>query len=144
MRGRRKGATDWQTVVWDIPRAQKLGLLGKDQWKKQPKTMLINRATGEICRLVASDALHGMPYAAEELDGYVNGEIAPQRAPLSVAALTAQASAPAVQEPAQGAAEAEYSVGRADQTDSTDDDSWRQAPDSEPTWPATAQPGGAA
>lgn len=88
MRGRRKGATDWQTVVWDIPRAQKLGLLGKDQWKKQPKTMLINRATGEICRLVAADALHGMPYAAEELDGYVHGEIAPKRAPLSVAALT--------------------------------------------------------
>lgn len=89
MRGRRKGADDWQTVVWDIPRAQKLGLLGKDQWKKQPKTMLINRATGEICRLVAADALHGMPYAAEELDGYVHGETVQQkRAPLSVAALT--------------------------------------------------------
>jgi hypothetical protein len=89
MRGRRKGATDWQTVVWDIPRARLLGLLGKDQWKKQPKTMLINRATGEICRLVAADALHGMPYAAEELDGYVHGEAVQQkRAPLSVAALT--------------------------------------------------------
>lgn len=96
MRGRRKGATDWQTVVWDIPRAQKLGLLGKDQWKKQPKTMLINRATGEICRLVAADALHGMPYAAEELDGYVQGEIAQPRARLSVAALTGGAPAPAV------------------------------------------------
>jgi hypothetical protein len=92
MRGRRKGATEWQTVVWDIPRAQKLGLLGKDQWKKQPKTMLINRATGEICRLVAADALHGMPYAAEELDGYVHGEIAQSKAPLSVAALTAPAA----------------------------------------------------
>lgn len=88
MRGRRKGATDWQEVVWDIPRAQKLGLLGKDQWKKQPKTMLINRATGEICRLVAADVLHGMPYAAEELDGYVHGEIAQPKARLSVAALT--------------------------------------------------------
>lgn len=96
MRGRRKDATDWQTVVWDIPRAQKLGLLGKDQWKKQPKTMLINRATGEICRLVAADALHGMPYAAEELDGYVQGEIAQPRARLSVAALTGPVSAPAV------------------------------------------------
>ncbi|MET7975808.1 hypothetical protein ABZW44_22735 [Streptomyces mirabilis] len=91
MRGRRKGAEKWQEVVWDIPRAQKLGLLGKDQWKKQPKTMLIARATGEICRLVASDALHGMPYAAEELDGYVHGEVVQQKAPLSVAALTAPA-----------------------------------------------------
>jgi hypothetical protein len=89
MRGRRKGADQWQEVVWDIPRARLLGLLGKDQWKKQPKTMLINRATGEICRLVASDALHGMPYAAEELDGYVHGDfVRPQRAPLSIAALT--------------------------------------------------------
>jgi hypothetical protein len=94
MRGRRKGATDWQEVVWDIPRAQKLGLLGKDQWKKQPKTMLINRATGEICRLVAADVLHGMPYAAEELDGYVHGEIAQPKARLSVAALTGSASPP--------------------------------------------------
>jgi hypothetical protein len=92
MRGRRKGADKWQQVVWDIPRARLLGLLNKDQWKKQPKTMLIARATGEICRLVASDALHGMPYAAEELDGYVHGEIVqPKQAPLSVAALTAPA-----------------------------------------------------
>lgn len=90
MRGRRKGGEKWQEVVWDIPRARLLGLLNKDQWKKQPKTMLINRATGEICRLVASDALHGMPYAAEELDGYVHGEVVQQkRAPLSVAAITA-------------------------------------------------------
>lgn len=92
MRGRRKGASEWQTVLWDIPRAQRLGLLGKDQWKKQPKTMLINRATGEICRLIAADALHGMPYAAEELDGYVHGEVAQTKAPLSIAQLTTPAS----------------------------------------------------
>jgi hypothetical protein len=91
MRGRRKGAEGWQTVVWDIPRARLMGLLNKDQWKKQPKTMLVARATGELCRLIASDALHGLPYAAEEVDGYVHGEIAPAKAPLSVAALTAPA-----------------------------------------------------
>lgn len=94
MRGRRKGAEKWQEVEWDLDRARQLGLLGKDQWKKQPKTMLIARATGEICRLVASDALHGMPYVAEELEGYVHGEaVQPKRAPLSVAALTAPAPA---------------------------------------------------
>ncbi|MEU9611820.1 hypothetical protein AB0D56_09745 [Streptomyces sp. NPDC048209] len=101
MRGRRKGAENWQTVVWDIPRAQKLGLLGKDQWKKQPKTMLIARATGELCRLIASDALHGLPYAAEEVEDYVHGEVAPAKAPLSIAALTA----PAPQQPATPAAQ---------------------------------------
>lgn len=99
MRGRRKGADKWQEVEWDTDRARQLGLLGKDQWKKQPKTMLIARATGEICRLVAADALHGMPYVAEELDGYVHGEaVQPKRAPLSVAALTAT---PPPQQPAE-------------------------------------------
>lgn len=96
MRGRRKGADAWQTVVWDIPRVTRMGLLGKDQWKKQPKTMLIARATGEVCRLIASDALHGLPYAAEEIDGYVHGEVAPAKAPLSVAAITAPTSEPSV------------------------------------------------
>lgn len=98
MRGRRKGAEAWQTVVWDTNRARQMGLLNKDQWKKQPKTMLIARATGEICRLIAADALHGMPYVAEELAGYVHGEVVQQKAPLSVAALTA----PAAPEPEQG------------------------------------------
>lgn len=59
-----------QEVVWTIQRARELGLTSKDQWKKQPATMLTARATGEICRLVASDVLHAMPYAAEELDGF--------------------------------------------------------------------------
>lgn len=66
-----------QEVTWTIARARDLGLLGKDQWKKQPATMLTARATGEICRLIASDVLHAMPYAAEELDGF---RAAPRRA----------------------------------------------------------------
>lgn len=68
MRGRRKGEDDWQVVEWDIARAARLGLATKAQWKSQPRTMLIARATGEICRLIASDAIHAMPYVAEELD----------------------------------------------------------------------------
>lgn len=68
MRGKRKGERAWQTVEWTIQRAAQLGLTGKDQWKKQPQTMLIARATGEICRLIAADVLYAMPYAAEELD----------------------------------------------------------------------------
>lgn len=67
MRGRRAGEQDWQTVTWTIDRANRLGLTGREQWKKQPQSMLVARATGEICRLVASDVLHAMPYAAEEL-----------------------------------------------------------------------------
>jgi len=70
MRGRRRGEEEWQNVEWTIERAAELGLTGKAEWKKQPKTMLVARATGEVCRLIAADVLHAMPYAAEELDGF--------------------------------------------------------------------------
>ena len=104
--------------------------------------MLINRATGEICRLVASDALHGMPYAAEELDGYVHGEIAPQKAPLSVAAITAPQPAHAAPEAPQQPAEPEYTVARDDESD---DGLWdHDAVNGSTDWPEPAQPGSGA
>lgn len=71
MRGQRLGPNGYEEIQesdWDIERAERLGLTGKSEWKKQPKTMLTARATGEICRLVAADVLYAMPYAAEELD----------------------------------------------------------------------------
>ena len=67
MRGRRRGTSEWQEVVWTIQRAQQLGLTGKDQWKKQPQTMLIARATTELVRLVAADAILGIGYSVEEI-----------------------------------------------------------------------------
>lgn len=100
MRGRRAGAENWQTVEWTIERAQRLGLTGKDQWKKQPKTMLVARATGEVCRLVASDALYAMPYASEELDasqmGFRNTSGAPRRHS-AAEMLSGQTQAPALE-----------------------------------------------
>ncbi|MFC3504835.1 hypothetical protein ACFOOK_28240 [Micromonospora krabiensis] len=65
--GRRKGDTEWQTSTWDLDRAAKLGLLGKTQWKQQPAAMLVARATAEVCRWIASDAIMGMPYTVEEI-----------------------------------------------------------------------------
>lgn len=139
MRGRRKGATDWQEVEWDIPRARLLGLLGKDQWKKQPKTMLIARATGEISRLVASDALHGMPYAQEELDGDRSlVQAIAEQSPLSVAALRATSRQPEVPAQIAPAAEPEYAVTRDDQTTGGAWDS--DAAEGSTDWPETAQP----
>jgi hypothetical protein len=67
VRGLRKGETEWQTSTWDIDRARRLDLLKKDQWQKQPQAMLVARATAEVCRWIASDAVMGMPYAAEEI-----------------------------------------------------------------------------
>lgn len=135
--GRRadEGDDAWQTVTWTLARAGQLGLLEKKEWKKQPQTMLVARATGEICRLIASDVLHGVPYAAEELDGYVHGEIAPAKAPLSVAALTA----PAVPQTAEPA----YTVSRDDADETADDGLWDAAAANGSTdWPETATPGG--
>jgi hypothetical protein len=129
MRGRRKDAENWQTVTWDIPRAQRLGLLNKDQWKKQPKTMLIARATGELARLIASDVLHGMPYAAEELDAQPRisvEQVAPAQ-PLSVAALTA---APVIDQ--------SHTAPASEDDGTTDDTGWQ--PDAEPAeWPTGPQ-----
>lgn len=66
---RRRGDTEWQTSVWTIERATLAGLVGgkNPNWKTNPTAMLVARATAEGSRWVASDALMGMPYSAEEL-----------------------------------------------------------------------------
>jgi hypothetical protein len=115
MRGRRKGSETWQQVRWDLPRAALMKLTEKPEWKKQPQNMLVARATGELSRLIASDALHGMPYAAEELEGTVHAEIVPDRPPLNIAALTAPLATPAP-------VDAEYTVTR----DDAASDGWDQ------------------
>lgn len=121
MRGRRKGAENWQSVEWTIARAQQLGLLNKDQWKKQPQSMLVARATGELCRLIASDALHGMPYVSEELEGTTTGEVVPAKAPLSVAALTTPAAPAPQPEPAPVADGYSVQIGNGEWDPDTDD-----------------------
>lgn len=68
VRGRRKGSEHDQESVWTLDRAKGLGLAGKDNWRKQPAAMLVARATAECARLIAADALLGMPYAIEELN----------------------------------------------------------------------------
>lgn len=85
--GRRRGEENWQESVWTIDRAKKLGLLSKDQWMKQPAAMLVARATAEVCRWVASDAIMGMPYAAEEIGDQPEHVAAPATRRLTVAEL---------------------------------------------------------
>lgn len=67
MRGRRRGESEWTKVQWTIDRAKGLGLVGKDNWKKQPAAMLVARATGELARLIAADAILGIGYTIEEV-----------------------------------------------------------------------------
>ncbi len=66
--GRRKGSDIVQRSVWTMDRARGLGLANRDNYRKQPGAMLVARGTAEVCRLIASDVLLGMPYAVEELD----------------------------------------------------------------------------
>jgi hypothetical protein len=67
MKGLRRGDTEWQTVTWTIDRAKDLGLTGKENWKKQPQAMLLARATSELARLIAADAILGIGYTVEEI-----------------------------------------------------------------------------
>lgn len=80
-KGRRKGDPDdvVHTSTWTLDRASKLGLTGKDNWRKQPEAMLIARATSEVARMVASDALLGVAYSVEELSDGGDEPPAPSR-----------------------------------------------------------------
>src|SRR5215475_6302096 len=68
MRGRRADAdlADPPTeVIWTLDRAGRLAVRGfndpRGAWKRQPRTMLVARATAEIVRLVCPEVLLGLP-----------------------------------------------------------------------------------
>jgi hypothetical protein len=62
-----------QRITWSIDDARDRNLAGKPNWRTQPRNMLIARATSEVVRLVAADAILGIPYSLEELiDGDVD------------------------------------------------------------------------
>ncbi len=84
--GRRKGDPEWQVCTWTIDRATKAGYPKKNaNWVSNPAAMLVARATAEVCRWVASDAIMGMPYSAEEI--YDQGlSVEPRPAPRRVTA----------------------------------------------------------
>jgi hypothetical protein len=73
VRGRRSGEAEAYPTdsVWTMDRAKRLGVRGfndpKGSWVRQPKVMLVARATAEMARWIASDVLLGLPYIAEEI-----------------------------------------------------------------------------
>jgi hypothetical protein len=77
VKGRRRGDANVVTSSWDMDRARRLNLASKPNWKNQPEAMLIARATAEVGRLIAADALLGMAYSIEELEDGVLPESAP-------------------------------------------------------------------
>jgi hypothetical protein len=85
--GQRAGSNKVQKSTWTMDRAKRLKLAGKSNWQNQPQAMLIARATSECARLIASDAILGIPYSSEEIadgvdfdaGGEVTATVAPAR-----------------------------------------------------------------
>jgi hypothetical protein len=67
-KGKRAGSDQWTEVTWTLKDAQRIGVAGRDTWKKYPRQMLSARATAELCRLLFPDALGGISYTPEELE----------------------------------------------------------------------------
>lgn len=67
VKGVRKGDDQVQTSTWDVQRATALGLMNKPNYKSQSQAMFVARATAEVCRLIASDAILGLAYSVEEI-----------------------------------------------------------------------------
>ena len=57
--GRCQSDQDLYTSTWTLDRAKVMGLTGKDNWKKQPQTMLKWRAVADAARTVFPDILLG-------------------------------------------------------------------------------------
>lgn len=57
-------------IRWTIEQARSAGLVGKDNWKNHPRSMLLRRAQAEAVRAVAPFVLEGIPSAdeAEEIE----------------------------------------------------------------------------
>lgn len=85
------------TVTRDMKWAQDMGLAGKDNYRKQPMTMLQWRAITAVARLAASEALYGVGYTADE--------IREMPAPQQGQAVTADQFLPAESAPQEPAAE---------------------------------------
>lgn len=104
--GLTKGDSQWQTSTWTIERATQAGYVAKNpNYKTKSAEMLVARATAEVCRWVASDAIMGMPYTAEEIRDEGPG-YEPRPAARRVTAAEVLASAPISAVPATDPADA--------------------------------------
>lgn len=76
-RCRRRGSQNWQEVEWTIQRAQKAGYTSNAKYRENPIGMLTEKCKAEAARLVAADALAGMPAGEDvELGDYDDSPVA--------------------------------------------------------------------
>ena len=65
--GRRRGSDRVESVTWTTDLARQAGYTSNGQYQKNPRAMLYARASGDVARRVAPDALLGMAHSIEEL-----------------------------------------------------------------------------
>lgn len=97
------------TNTWDMARAQKAGLAGKDNWKNYTAAMLASRCATEAIRRVYPGCLQGM-HSVEEVQEIVEAELVPTQPRKAVKKVEATETAPAVveAEPLDRSAQIEY------------------------------------
>ena len=66
--GRRRGSQQVQSSTWTIERARQAGYTSNKKYASEPQAMLRAKATAEVCRMIAADALMGLSYSAEEVE----------------------------------------------------------------------------
>lgn len=69
--GQRRGSGSRAQVTWSIADAQTAKLTGNPSWSKYPRSMLLARATSELCRMIFPDVIGGMytPDEAASIEG---------------------------------------------------------------------------
>jgi hypothetical protein len=73
LHGQRRDTGAQATVTWTIDDAKRAKLLGNPAWQMYPRSMLLARATSELCRQIFSDVIGGL-YTGEEvaaIEGHV-------------------------------------------------------------------------
>jgi RecT family len=71
--GQRRDTGSSATVTWTVEDAKRAQLWGKGAWATYPRSMLLARATSELCRQIFSDVIGGL-YTPEEtaaIEGHV-------------------------------------------------------------------------
>ena len=109
------------TVTRDVAWAQAMGLTSKDNYKKQPGTMLQWRAITAVARLACPEALYGVAYTADEITDLPGS--APSGGGLGAAlsqTVTAEQVTPQTDEPGVPPAETSVAEGEAGSTPASD------------------------